>query len=105
MQGNSIIFRKDSAHVDLNSDDPTLSVFVRLSGIGESASKEYGAITLDVLLRAGVLVEGDNGRWDLTPDYSERHIYLVGNAKTVENMVTIVCDIQDQHITCSDASI
>jgi hypothetical protein len=45
-----------------NADEPTKSVFIGLVGINESASKECDAITLDLLLRAGVLVEQDDGR-------------------------------------------
>jgi hypothetical protein len=55
-----------------SSDNGQFSVFVRLSGIYESGSKEYGSITLDLLLQAGVLVKYDDGHWDLAPDYSER---------------------------------
>merc|ERR1739845_25435 len=40
-------------------DEPTLSIFLRLVGLDESASKECGAITLDLLLRAGVIVESE----------------------------------------------
>ena len=35
----------------------------------------------------------------------ERHIYLVGDGKTVENMVKFVRDMQDRRITYSNASI
>jgi hypothetical protein len=59
-------------------------VFIGLVGIYKSAGKECGAITLDLLLRAGVLVEGDGGKWDLGENYSQQGIYLVGDVKTVE---------------------
>jgi hypothetical protein len=88
-----------------NADKPTESVFIGLVGIDESAGKECGAITLDLLLRAGVLVEGNSGKWDLAENYLERRIYLVGDGKTVENMVKFVRDMQDRRITYSNASI
>ena len=58
----------------LNSDNPMLSVFMGLSGIAESASKECGAISLDLLLQSSVVVEGDDNQWDLAPDYSDRQM-------------------------------
>ena len=44
-----------------NIDKPTLSIYLGLLGIDEAASKECGAITLDLLLRAGILIEGKDG--------------------------------------------
>jgi hypothetical protein len=41
-----------------------------------------------------VLFKGGDGQWDHDPDYSERRIYLVGDRKTVENMVKFVRDIK-----------
>ena len=73
--------------------------------INESASKECGTITLDLLLRAGVLGKQDDGRWGLTEDYALRRIYIVSDTKTVENMVEFVRDMQDRQITYSHASI
>ena len=40
--------------------EPTLSIYLGLVAIDEAASKECGAITLDLLLRAGVLIESDD---------------------------------------------
>ena len=44
-----------------NADNPNLSVCISLTGIDNSASKECRAITLDLLLHAGVLVESETG--------------------------------------------
>ena len=74
-------------------DEPTESIYLGLVGIDESASKECGAITLDLLLRAGVLVASSDGSWDLAPDWEERKIYLFGDAKTIENMTKFVRDM------------
>ena len=88
-----------------NVDKPSLSIFLGLVGIDESASKECGALTLDLLLRAGVLLEGSDGKWILASDYESRRIYLVGDGKTVENIVKFVRDMQDRRTTFSDASV
>ena len=63
-------------------DEATLSIFLGLVGIDEAASKECGAITLKLLLRAGVLVEAEDGSWTVTDDCLTRRVYLYGDAKT-----------------------
>jgi hypothetical protein len=85
--------------------DVIYSVFLDLVGIDKAAPKECGAITLGLLLRAGVLEEGEDGSWELTEDYKSWRIYLVDDAKTVENIVTFVCDMQDRRVSFSHASI
>lgn len=47
-------------------DKPTLSLYIGLVAIDKSASKECDAITLDLLLRAGVLEEAEDGSCDLS---------------------------------------
>lgn len=59
-----------------NTEEPTKSVYLGLLAIDEAASKEYGAITLDLLLCAGVLLQDDDGAWELADNYSERVVYL-----------------------------
>ena len=44
-----------------NANNESLTVFLGLIGIDESASKECGAITLDLLLCAGVLIDDEDG--------------------------------------------
>ena len=90
--------QQDSEQWKRNADVPTELVFIGLVSINESAGKECSAITLNLLLCAGVLVEGQSGKWELAEDYSKRQIYLVGNAKTVENIVKFVRDMQDRRI-------
>ena len=43
-----------------NADECLFSIYLDLIGIDEAVSKECGAITLDLLLRAGVLIEGSD---------------------------------------------
>ena len=87
-------------------DEPTLTIFILgLVGIDESASKECGAIALDLLLRAGVLVENKSKGLDLADDYDTRRIYLYGDAKTLENMVKFVRDMQDRRMSYSVANM
>ena len=63
------------------------------------------AITLDLLLHAGVLVERDSSKWVLSDNYLECRMHLVGDGNTVENMVVFFQDMQDRRITYSNASI
>ena len=85
--------------------ETTKSIHLGLVGIDESASKECGAITLDLLLRAGILVEGEDSSWVLADDWKERKIYLFGDAKTIENMAKFVRDMQDRRISYSAANV
>ena len=56
-------------------DDCLLSIYLGLIGIDEAASKECGAITLDLLLRAGVLLKKeDDNSWVLADDWDKRRI-------------------------------
>ena len=105
MSRNGCFFLNTVKRWKTNADEPTKSVFIGLVGIYEAASKECGAITLDLLLRAGFLIKRDGGQWDLTDNCKSRQIYLVGDAKTVENMVKCVRDMQDRQITYSHTSI
>ena len=80
--------------------EPTLSIYLGLIGIDGAASKECGAITLDLLLWAGVLlIPNEEGSWSLADDWKTRHIYLFGDAKTIENMTKFVRDMQDRKIS------
>ena len=45
--------------------EATKSIYLGLVCIDELASKECGAITLDLLLRAGILVKGEDSGWVL----------------------------------------
>ena len=51
-----------------NIENRTKSVCIGLVDIDESASMPNGAITLDLLIRSGVLVMGENGNWRLADD-------------------------------------
>ena len=75
------------------ANKPTLSVYLGLIDINEAAPKECGTITLDLLLRAGVLISHQNGSWLLAGDWNTRRIYLVGDTTTIENMTKFVCDM------------
>lgn len=71
-------------------DFPTFSLHIGLVVIEEVASKECGAITVDLLHCAGVLDEADDGSWDLAEGWELCCIYIYGDAKTIENMVKSV---------------
>ena len=86
-------------------DEPTLSIYLGLLGIDEAASKECGAILLDLLLRAGVLLQDSDGTWSLAPDWETRRVYLFGDAKTVENVAKFARDMQLRKITYTEANL
>ena len=80
-------------------DEPSLSIYLGLLGIDEAASKECGSLTLDLLLRSGVLEQIEDGSWKLADDWEKRRVYLFGDAKTIENMTKFVRDMQDRKIS------
>ena len=75
-----------------NVDKPSESVFIGLVGIDELAGRTAGW-------------ERESIKWELADNYLERRINVVGDAKTVENMVNVVRDMQDRRITYSNASV
>ncbi len=98
--GRSAAFQKAMVKTwNPNAEEETKSNYLGLVGIDEAPSKECGAITLDLLLRAGVLEENDDGLWVLANDWDTRRIYLYGNAKTIENITKFVCDMQDRRVS------
>ena len=71
----------------------------------EGASRECGAITLDLLHRAGVLLQDEDGSWSLAEDYKSRRVYVYGDAKTIENMAKFVHDMQERKISFTEANL
>ena len=59
---------------------------------------------MDLILRAGVLVESADGSWVLAQDWKERRIYLFGDAKTLENMIKFVRDVRERRTHYSVAN-
>ena len=85
--------------------EPTESAYLGLIGIGESASKECGAILLDLLLRAGVLLQTNdvaNGNLKTT---GRKKMYFFGDAKTIEHVTKFVRDVQERRLSYSLANI
>ena len=70
-------------------DEPSLSVYLGLLGIDKAAFKECGPITLDLLLRSGILEQTEDDSWKLANDWENRRVCLFGDAKTIENMSNI----------------
>ena len=92
-------------HWNPDIDEQTLSHYLVLLAIDETASREHGAITLDLLLQAGVLIKYEDGGWSLAEDYKTRRIYISGDAKIIENMAKFVRDMQDCRVSFSDANL
>ena len=86
-------------------DEPSLFIYLGLLGIDEAASKECGSITLDLLLRSGILEQTEDGSWTLAEDWETRRVYLFGDAKTIENMSKFVRDMQNSKISYTQANI
>ncbi len=86
-------------------DEPSLSIYFGLLGIDEAASKECGSITLDLLLRYGILEETKEGGWTLADNWENRRVYLFGDAKTIKNMSKFVKDMQDRKISYTQAHV
>lgn len=85
--------------------EPTLLIYLGLLGIDKAAANECGTVTLDLLLLSGVLVEDEDSGWALAEDWETRHVYLYGDAKTIENMTKFVRDMQDRKILYSVANV
>ena len=43
-----------------------------LVGIDEAGSKECGVLTLDLLVKCGILQATDDGKWELAADYEKK---------------------------------
>ena len=80
-------------------------MYLGLLAMGKGAPRECGAITLDLLLRAGVLLQNEDGSWSLVNDYKTRRVYVYGDAKTIENMAKFVRDMQERKISFSEANL
>ena len=63
-----------------NTYKPSLRVFLGLIVINESGSKEWGAITLHLLLCAGVLIDDGDEKWELADNWETWRIYLFEDA-------------------------
>jgi hypothetical protein len=81
-----------------NGGKQSLSIHLGLIDIYESALKECEAITLDLLLYDGILVEGENCSWELARAWETHWIYLYRDAKTITNITKFVRDRQEQRI-------
>ena len=90
---------------NLTIDDATKSMYLGLLGIDEAASKECGAILLDLLLRAGVIIQTSTGEWQLATNWEERNVYVAGDAKTIENVAKFVREMQERRLSYSAANI
>ena len=82
-----------------NADEATLSNYMGLVGMDEAASKECGDITLDLLVKFGILEDMGNGLWCLAENYEAKHCYLFGDVKTVDNIDKITEVLSNRPLT------
>ena len=83
----------------------TKSAFMGLVCVDESDSKGCGAITLDLLLKAGIINTQEDGSWALASDWETRRPIIFGDAKTTENMSKFMRDMQIRELSLSEESI
>ena len=82
----------------------TMTMMLGFLGLKEESAKECGSITLDQLYRMGILVEKDDGTWELASNWKERRAYLFGDAKTVENIAKFVRDLSSRPLSYDEQS-
>ena len=90
---------------NVHADKVTLSHFLGLVGMDESASKECGAISLDIALKLGIIVEQPDGSWALSDTWDECRPMIFGDAKTTENMSKFIRDMQGRNLSLTEASV
>jgi len=83
----------------------TETLFLGLIGLSEEALMETGAIALDLLMKHGLLVKTGELQWDLADDYATKHPYIIGDAKTIENITKFQRDIQHRGLSFEQSSI
>ena len=86
-------------------DEVTLSLFMGMIGIDESESKNCGAISLDFLLKTGLIILKDDWSWELAPDWKDFRPMIFGDAKTTENMSKFIRDMQGRNLSLSDSGM
>jgi hypothetical protein len=78
-------FQRDAvAKWNPNADEITPSIFLGLNALEETASTETGAIVLELLEKAGVIVITDDGQFELGD--TKKFVILYGDVKTVDNI-------------------
>ena len=86
-------------------EDPTLPRYLGILAIDKGVSRECSAITLDLLLRAGVLLQDEDESWSLADDYKSRRVCVYGDAKNIENMAKFFRDMQERKISSTKANL
>ena len=85
-----------------NADLVTLSNYMGLIGIDEAASKECGALTLDMVLKFGILEQDGDGMWQLTDNWEAKRAFLIGDVKTVDNVDKIAEDLSTRPLSLKE---
>ena len=75
-----------------------------LVGIDKAALKECGALTLDMLLKFGILEQDGDGMWQLTENWEAKRAFLVGAVKTVDNTNKIAEDLSNRPLSLKESS-
>jgi len=88
-----------------NTDEVTMSNYMGLGGIDEALSKECGAITLDLLVKFGILEDAGNGLWRLAENYEAKRCYLFGDVNnTVDNIDKITEVLSNRPLSLKESN-
>ena len=96
-------FQKDVARrCNPDGANPTQVMYMGVIPMSEAKAVSCGGLTLDLLLKFGVLVREVDGTIKLADDYEAKICYIVGDVKTVDNMDKIIRDIADRTLTAEE---
>jgi hypothetical protein len=86
-------------------DDITLLYNMEFVGVREDSSDGAASVTLDMLLKFGVLVYNQDETWSLHYFAKLRWLYCFGNRKTIENSSAFVIKLSIHNLTFKESSL
>ncbi len=82
----------------------TPSLFLGLVGIADEKSMETGVLAGDLLVKSGIIINKGNGVFELAPDYKEKRHIMVGDAKSVENIMKFLREVSGREFSLQQSS-
>ena len=86
------------------ADEPTQSNHAGLVAMDEAASKECGALALDLLIKFRIMMKVKDGTYDIAPDFEAKRAYLFGDVKTVDNVDKFVSNLANRPLSLQESS-
>mmetsp|Transcript_36307 Transcript_36307/g.73958 ORF Transcript_36307/g.73958 Transcript_36307/m.73958 type:complete len:315 (+) Transcript_36307:351-1295(+) len=65
---------------------------------------ETGVLAGDLLVKSGIIIDKGNGVFELAPDYKEKRHIMVGDAKSVENIMKFLREISGREFSLQQSS-